>query len=147
MLQGIDVSSYQGAVNWGTWQRKGIAFAIAKATEGRTIRDSQFARNWHELGRAGLVRGAYHFAHPRNDANAEADFLATVRAQKVEQGDLIVLDLEVTDPARRASRRCPALGGAGFCTSTVPARSTLTRSSGTPSTANGAACTPPTTRP
>jgi lysozyme len=71
MLRGIDVSSYQGAVDWGAWKGKGIAFAIAKATEGRTIRDSEFARNWRELKPAGLVRGAYHFTHPRNDANAD----------------------------------------------------------------------------
>lgn len=98
MLQGIDVSSYQGAVDWASWRRKGKTFAIAKATEGRTLRDSQFARNWRELKRAGLVRGAYHFAHPRNAVNAEADFfVATIRAQGVEPGDLVALDLEVSD--------------------------------------------------
>jgi lysozyme len=98
MLKGIDVSSYQGAVDWDGWKRKGLGFAVAKATEGRTIRDSQFARNWSELRRVGLVRGAYHFAHPGNDANAEADFfLGAVRPRGLEGGDLLVLDLEVTD--------------------------------------------------
>jgi lysozyme len=98
MLQGIDVSSYQGKVDWDGWKRKGLGFAIAKATEGRTIRDSQFARNWSELRRVGLVRGAYHFAHPANDATTEADFfLGTVRPEGLESGDLLVLDLEQTD--------------------------------------------------
>jgi lysozyme len=98
MLKGIDVSSYEGTVDWNAWKRKGLAFAVAKATEGRTIRDSKFARNWSELRRIGLVRGAYHFAHPGNDANAEADFfLSTVRARGLEAGDLLVLDLERTD--------------------------------------------------
>ncbi|WP_372494394.1 glycoside hydrolase family 25 protein [Actinoallomurus purpureus] len=98
MLKGIDVSSHQGTVDWDAWKRKGLAFAVAKATEGRTIHDSEFARNWAELRRAGLVCGAYHFGHPGNDANTEADFfLSTVRPRGLEAGDLLVLDLEQTD--------------------------------------------------
>ena len=40
-LQGIDVSHYQGAVDWKKVKTAGIAFAYAKATEGNTYTDGQ----------------------------------------------------------------------------------------------------------
>lgn len=95
MLKGIDVSSYQGAVDWD--KHKG--FAIAKASEGRTVVDSQFARNWREMQRVGLVRGAYHFAHPGNNTAAAEVSAFLSRIPEIETGDLLALDLEVTDGA------------------------------------------------
>ena len=97
MTSGVDVSSYQGAFDWDAAKRKGAAFGIAKATEGLTIRDSRFVRNWGELKRTGLVRGAYHFGHPRNDPVAEAEFFYSVVGPLLEPGDLVVLDHEASD--------------------------------------------------
>jgi lysozyme len=95
--QGIDVSSFQGAFDWQAVKGT-IAFAFAKATEGSTITDPQFARNWQQMKAIGLVRGAYHFGHPKNGAAADAGaFLSAVRAQGLEPGDLLALDLETTD--------------------------------------------------
>lgn len=95
-LTGIDVSHYQGAVNWGAVKAAGCAFAFAKATEGTGIVDSEFAANWSGMKAAGLARGAYHFFHASEDAAEQAShFLATVRLQP---GDLPpVIDVEVSD--------------------------------------------------
>ena len=95
--QGIDVSSFQGAFDWAA--KKGvISFGFAKATEGTTITDPEFARNWAQIKAMGFVRGAYHFGHPKDGAAANAQaFLAAVRAQGLERGDLLALDLETTD--------------------------------------------------
>jgi GH25 family lysozyme M1 (1,4-beta-N-acetylmuramidase) len=93
-LSGIDVSVFQGAVNWDQ-ASVGNAFAIAKATEGVGFADPQFARNWAELSRVGLVRGAYHFGRPDlgNTPQSEADwFLSVVQPGP---GDILELDLEV----------------------------------------------------
>lgn len=96
MLYGIDVSNWQGSVNWASYAKDGFAFA--KATEGTTFTDGQFARNWSQIKSHGLVRGAYHFGHPKNSATAEADhFLKVVRAQGLHDGDLLALDLEAND--------------------------------------------------
>ncbi len=96
-IAGIDVSNFQGAFDWGPWRGK-IGFAFAKATEGLTFTDPDFARNWAGIKAQGITRGAYHFAHPGNNANDEARFyLDTVRAQGLHPGDLVMLDLEVTD--------------------------------------------------
>ena len=94
---GIDVSNYQGTFNWQA-QKGHIAFAFMKATEGATYTDPDFARNWQQSKSIGIVRGAYHFGHPRNGAATDARaFLAVVRANGLQHGDLIALDLEVSD--------------------------------------------------
>jgi len=60
-VHGIDVSKWQGDINWPTTKRGGIAFAFIKATEGGDHLDARFAENWANAGRAGMPRGAYHF--------------------------------------------------------------------------------------
>ena len=96
-IHGIDVSAWQGQIDWGAVQRSGRLFAFAKATEGATFVDRTFAANRAAMGQAGLVlRGFYHFARPdRNTAAAEAaHFLRTVGP--LGPGEIAVLDLEVT---------------------------------------------------
>jgi lysozyme len=92
-LEGIDVSHAQGVVDWAQVAAAGKAFAFAKATQGLTVVDPQFAANWSGIKAAGLVRGAYHFFQPGDDPTAQAQhFLATVQ---LEDGDLPpVLDFE-----------------------------------------------------
>ena len=95
-LHGIDVSGWQGQVDWGAVQRSGRIFGFAKATEGATFVDRTFGANRAAMGQAGLVlRGFYHFARPdRNTAAAEAaHFLRTVGP--LGPGEVAVLDLEV----------------------------------------------------
>jgi lysozyme len=94
MLVGIDVSDYQGQVDWDSVARSGRQFAFAKATEGTDYAARTFPANWAGIKAAGLVRGAYHFGHPgRNAPEAEADwFLEHVGTP--EEGDILILDLE-----------------------------------------------------
>ncbi len=61
---GIDVSSYQGDVNWKKWDKKGKSFAYIKATEGTSYKNPYFATQYANSFNAGFVRGAYHFANP-----------------------------------------------------------------------------------
>lgn len=95
MLRGVDVSSFQGAENWGALKaRHGLSFAFCKATEGSTWHDPYFSQNWAGIKTAGLVRGAYHFARTNSSASAQAQrFFSIVQP---EPGDLLALDLEVT---------------------------------------------------
>jgi lysozyme len=76
---GIDVSHYNGAVDWFAVAASEVRFAFAKATEGASLVDAQFASNWKGMGDAGLLRGAYHFARPGGDPDVQAaHFAATV---------------------------------------------------------------------
>ena len=64
---GLDVSSYQGNVNWSQVASKGGTFAYAKSTEGTYYYDSTyFSQQYNGSYAAGLIRGAYHFAIPNN---------------------------------------------------------------------------------
>jgi len=60
-VHGIDVSRWQGAINWPAVRAAGIAFAYIKATEGGDHSDPSFPDNWQGAARAGVPRGAYHF--------------------------------------------------------------------------------------
>jgi GH25 family lysozyme M1 (1,4-beta-N-acetylmuramidase) len=103
--QGIDLSSFQPSFDWSA-EKGRISFAFMKATEGATVRDPDFAANWQQARALGIVRGAYHFAHPKNGAATDARaFLDVVRPHGLNAGDLLALDLEVSDglsPARVA---------------------------------------------
>ncbi len=92
--RGVDVSTFNGTINWAQAADAGLSFAFAKASEGLTIRDDRFAANWAGMKASGLVRGAYHFFRAGDDGAAQADvFLACVGS--FEPGDLPpVLDWE-----------------------------------------------------
>ncbi|MEM8571838.1 MAG: GH25 family lysozyme [Pseudomonadota bacterium] len=60
-VHGIDVSRYQGLIDWQEVAGSGIAFAFIKATEGGDLIDPRFRENWFGAARAGVARGAYHY--------------------------------------------------------------------------------------
>jgi lysozyme len=98
-IHGIDVSRYQTRINWPLVRnmREGdvrIGFAFIKATEGTTLHDPQFERNWRKSREYGIVRGAYHFFRPsQNGARQARHFLSQV---KLLPGDMPpVLDVEL----------------------------------------------------
>jgi GH25 family lysozyme M1 (1,4-beta-N-acetylmuramidase) len=73
---GIDVSHFQGTVNWASKFSSGIRFTWIKATEGVTFVDSAFGANYTGAFNAGVIRGAYHFALPdRSSGATQANFL------------------------------------------------------------------------
>jgi GH25 family lysozyme M1 (1,4-beta-N-acetylmuramidase) len=61
---GIDVSHYQGSINWSSVKSAGIQFAWIKATEGTSYKDPNFNSYYLNAYNAGVIRGAYHFARP-----------------------------------------------------------------------------------
>ncbi|KAH9035935.1 glycoside hydrolase superfamily [Lactarius pseudohatsudake] len=67
---GIDVSNWQGTLNWATIKSQGVQFAYMKATEGTTYIDPYFDHNYVGATNNGIIRGAYHFAHPGSSSGA-----------------------------------------------------------------------------
>lgn len=101
---GIDVSHYNDVIDWnkalGGIPGK-IHYCYAKASQlyfdkaGKLVKqhDAQFDRNWRELARLGLPRGAYHYCMPEFTAQDMADWFFTVYTPT--KGDLIPsLDVE-----------------------------------------------------
>lgn len=72
-IVGVDVSSYQGTIDWETLASQDIAFAFVKATEGSSLVDACFERNWTGAAQAGLRVGAYHFFSFESSGAAQAD--------------------------------------------------------------------------
>ncbi len=100
-VHGIDVSRYQGDIIWNEVENMRsanmkISFAIIKATESGGYVDPKFKRNWRNIKRTQLKRGAYHFFRANVDPLKQANhFLKTV---KPKSGDLVpVLDVETQD--------------------------------------------------
>ena len=95
-VHGIDVSAYQGRIDWPTVARHNVRFAFIKASEGGTLRDARFARNWREARKAGVLCGAYHYFHPKRSGQLQADLFA--RTVPLRPGDLPpVLDVEASN--------------------------------------------------
>jgi GH25 family lysozyme M1 (1,4-beta-N-acetylmuramidase) len=61
---GIDVSSYQGVVDWVSFTKVKRSFAYVKATEGSSYRNPYYASQYGGAKAAGMFAGAYHFANP-----------------------------------------------------------------------------------
>ena len=100
-LTGPDVSKYQHAngklINWAAVRRSGQDFAFIKATGGSNRVDPWFAREWAAAGKAGMIRGAYHYADPAHSPVEQAARIVSVAGSTREANDLgIVLDLEST---------------------------------------------------
>jgi GH25 family lysozyme M1 (1,4-beta-N-acetylmuramidase) len=75
---GIDVSHYQGSINWGSVKGAGIQFAYIKATEGTTYKDPNFDANYLHAYNNKVIRGAYHFARPDvSGGAAQATYFAS----------------------------------------------------------------------
>lgn len=74
---GIDVSSYQGNVNWSAQWQSGVRFAYVKATEGTYYTNPYFGQQYNGSYHAGMVRGAYHFGIPNAPAIAQADYFSS----------------------------------------------------------------------
>ena len=96
LIHGIDVSHHQSYINWEKVASNDIHFAFMKATEGVSLVDSLFCRNWEEAGSTFLKKGAYHFFRPTVPAIEQFNNFNMM--VQLEDGDLPpVLDIEVTD--------------------------------------------------
>lgn len=80
-VRGVDVSSYQGDIDWPLLARQDVAFAFIKATEGSSYVDPRFRDNWENATATGLRIGAYHFFSYDSAGDTQADnFIAQVPA-------------------------------------------------------------------
>ena len=97
-LPGIDVSHWQGTIDWQRVAEKGKRFAFLKATDGHDLLDPTFFANRAGARANGLPVGAYHFARPdpsKGDAVEEARWF--VSQADPRPGNLLpVLDLETS---------------------------------------------------
>jgi len=93
---GIDVSHYQGDIDWDRLINKSsvkISFVFCKATEGTTLLDKKWEGNCRELRERNIPIGAYHYFKPNSDAAKQAQFF--LKHYRPNQSDLPpVVDVE-----------------------------------------------------
>jgi lysozyme len=91
---GIDLSKYQGDVDWYQLKNHDVQFAFMKASEGENLIDRNFKENWHSARQAGIRRGAYHFYRPSIDWKRQAKLY--IKNVELEKGDLPpIIDIEL----------------------------------------------------
>lgn len=94
-IKGIDVSKWQGEIDWEKVARSGVKFAMIRATYGTSGIDSYFYKNAREAKEAGIDVGAYHYSYAVSveEAIDEArNFLDVIKKRKITYPT--VLDLE-----------------------------------------------------
>ena len=98
MIHGIDISHYQGEINWellknATIEKNPVRFIVIKATEGSSRLDDNFNDNFYQARKYGFIRGAYHFWSNKSTARDQAYYF--LKQVHLEEGDLPpVLDIE-----------------------------------------------------
>jgi len=91
---GIDVSKWDGTVNWPRVKAAGVYFAFVRVSDGTNTRDAQFATNWAGAKTAGVIRGAYQFFRPTQSVTTQADMMISAIGT-YQAGDLPpVIDVE-----------------------------------------------------
>ncbi|THF53891.1 glycoside hydrolase family 25 protein [Allorhizobium terrae] len=78
-VHGIDVSKWNGDINWAQVKQSGVSFVFIKATEGKDVVDPRFAEYWQEARAAGMPHAPYHFYYFCSTADDQANwFIANV---------------------------------------------------------------------
>ncbi|MGF0538600.1 glycoside hydrolase family 25 protein [Agrobacterium sp. ES01] len=73
-VHGIDVSKWNGDIDWTTVRRSGVAFAFIKATEGKDMVDPRFDQYWRQARAARVAHAPYHFYYFCSTADEQADW-------------------------------------------------------------------------
>ncbi len=108
-IHGIDVSRYQKRINWPLVRQMKemdikLGFAFIKATEGTTLTDPEFKRNWRKAKDNHVTRGAYHYFISYRDGKEQAEHFINVVT--LLPGDLPpVLDIETLNGASATTMR------------------------------------------
>ncbi len=100
-VNGIDVSTWQGEMDWAKAASRGILFAYIRSTLGNYYVDAQFERNWEGANNVGLHVAPYIVVYP--DVSGEKHFEYFQKHFKNKETRLpVALDVEVTRGKRPA---------------------------------------------
>ena len=94
-IRGVDVSEYQGEIDWKTLSSQDIDFAFIKATEGSSYKDPYFTKNYEQLNETNLLVGAYHFFSFDSSGEEQAkNYIETVGTVEEDKIILPIVDFE-----------------------------------------------------
>ncbi len=91
---GIDVSRFQGNINWSQVAGAGVKFAYIQISRKINDIDAKFEFNWEQAKQNGILRGAYQRFQPDQDVQAQANIFLS-KLGPFQAGDLPpMLDVE-----------------------------------------------------
>jgi lysozyme len=105
-IHGIDISRWQGNIDWRSVRAAGTRFAFIKATEGGDHFDPRFRENWAGARAAGIPTGAYHFVYWCRPAHEQAQWFVQHIPQTNDALTLPpILDVEWNGHSRTCPRK------------------------------------------
>lgn len=124
-MKGIDVSKWQGVIDWNKVKQSGITFAILKAggSDKGFYTDPQFERNYKNAKTSGLHVGAYYFVGPKckSKADGKADAVRFKNIIKGKQFDFpVYIDFEAPNSSNIEGNTeacigfCEEMEGSGY---------------------------------
>lgn len=116
-MKGIDVSKWQGNVDFNAVAKSGIEFVIIRAGYGRisTQKDSKFDQNYCNAKAAGLKVGAYWYSYAADIEDAKREAAACLEVLQGKQFDFpIYYDIEENSQLTRGAEFCSGIAHA-FC--------------------------------
>ena len=94
-IKGIDVSRYQGDIDWKVISEQNIKFAYIKATEGSSYQDPLFEKNIIESKNNGIANGAYHFLSAESSGKTQAvNFLSTIMPYAIDMPPVVDFEID-----------------------------------------------------
>lgn len=102
-VHGVDISRWQGDIDWQKLRGQGANFVYIKATDGGDHLDPMFHKNWKNAEKAGMKRGAYHFFYWCRTASEQADWFIR-NVPKVKGALPPVIDVEWNHTSRCKKR-------------------------------------------
>mgnify|MGYP000961848932 FL=1 len=85
IIRGIDVSAHTGKIDWERVKDQNVSFVFVKASEGATLPDKSFQKNFDGAKKAGIPVSAYHFFNFNRDGVRQADnFLRRVNLKEFD---------------------------------------------------------------
>lgn len=137
-MNGIDVSKWQGHINWAKVKASGVQFAIIRAGYGREVsqKDAYFEANYYGAKAAGLPVGAYWYSYATTTEGARAEARACLEVIKGKSFEFPVWFDQEYEPAIKALTKqqrtdiikafCETLEAAGYYTGLYCSRDWLT---------------------
>lgn len=102
-VPGIDVSHFQGEVDWSGVRLSGTRFSYIKVSEGLHTGDPHMIANWSGATGTGIVVGGYHLFHPDEDAVDQArHFISRLQEAGISYKGALppVIDIETAEGVR-----------------------------------------------
>jgi GH25 family lysozyme M1 (1,4-beta-N-acetylmuramidase) len=107
-VKGIDVSYYQGNIDWTRVKNDGVKYAFIRVSDGLGTVDTKFETYWAQSRANGIIHGAYQFFRPNQDPIAQAELFLDKLGNTIAADDLPpVIDIEAAGglaPAQVAAK-------------------------------------------